>query len=325
MGPFGERMQREREMRGITLDEIAEGTKITVRCLRAIEREEFSKLPGGIFNKGFVRAYARYIGIDEEQAVTDFLAASGHLEPPLPTADEIRAHAPSPALPSGKALAGVAVLVVLVFGLSQLYPEAKRVIVQAWADVRQPPAVSATEPSTVSAKNPATPPPAAVNQDEVAPASLPVTDGPGAEPAQTPASETQTSPAETQTSPSETPTAPSETQTPPSETPSTSSPATPDTAGTSADPPKAAPRREFMVQIRAKKDSWISIAADGKVQSEGMMAAPAERVVRARNRVVLKMGNAAGLQLSHNGRVLPPMSGDNQVTTLVFTADGVQR
>ena len=75
MGPFGERMQREREMRGITLDEIAEATKITVRCLRAIEREEFSKLPGGIFNKGFVRAYARYIGIDEEQAFVLLLDA----------------------------------------------------------------------------------------------------------------------------------------------------------------------------------------------------------------------------------------------------------
>ena len=75
MGSFGEKLQREREMRSISLDEIAESTKISARMLRALEEEEFEKLPGGIFNKGFVRAYSRYLGLDEEQAVADYLAA----------------------------------------------------------------------------------------------------------------------------------------------------------------------------------------------------------------------------------------------------------
>src|SRR5258708_1888772 len=75
MGGFGERMQREREMRSISLEEIAESTKIGCRMLRALEEEDFDKLPGGIFNKGFVRAYAKFLGIDEEQAVVDFQAA----------------------------------------------------------------------------------------------------------------------------------------------------------------------------------------------------------------------------------------------------------
>jgi cytoskeletal protein RodZ len=297
-------MQREREMRGITLDEIAEATKITTRCLRAIEKEEFSKLPGGIFNKGFVRSYARYIGIDEEEAVADFLAASGDSEPPLPTAAEVRGPAPSLALPNGKALAIVGVLALLIFGAAQLYPAAKRVVVQAWADVRQPPAVSANEPSTRIEQAPATPTPAPVNENDVAPASLAVSNEPTVEATQTPASEPPP---------------------PASETPATVPPPATDAAPTTADPPKPAPKREFQVAIRAKKDSWISIMADGKVQSEGMISAPAERVIRARKRVVLKMGNAAGLELSHNGRVLPPIAGDNQVTTLVFTAEGVQR
>lgn len=76
MGSFGERLRREREMRGIQLDEIAAATKIGSRSLRALEEEDFAKLPGGIFNKGFVRAYAKFLGIDEEQAVADYLAAS---------------------------------------------------------------------------------------------------------------------------------------------------------------------------------------------------------------------------------------------------------
>ncbi|HZU44878.1 MAG TPA: helix-turn-helix domain-containing protein, partial [Terriglobales bacterium] len=75
MGAFGERMQRERELRGVTLDEISVVTKIGTRSLKALEEEDFDKLPGGIFNKGFVRAYARYLGIDPDEAVADYLAA----------------------------------------------------------------------------------------------------------------------------------------------------------------------------------------------------------------------------------------------------------
>src|SRR6185312_3586577 len=79
-GSFGERLQRERELRAISLDEIAKSTKIGTRLLQALEAEEFDKLPGGIFNKGFVRAYAKYLGLDEEQAVTDYIAAENEKE-----------------------------------------------------------------------------------------------------------------------------------------------------------------------------------------------------------------------------------------------------
>jgi len=68
-------------MRGISLEEIAEHTKIGTRLLKALEEEQFDLLPGGIFNKGFVRAYASYVSIDEEQAVADYLQAAGGSEP----------------------------------------------------------------------------------------------------------------------------------------------------------------------------------------------------------------------------------------------------
>src|SRR5664279_307613 len=81
MGSFGERLRREREMRGISLDNIAESTKIGTRLLRALEEEQFELLPGGIFNKGFVRAYAKYLGLNQDEAVADYLIAAG--EPSL--------------------------------------------------------------------------------------------------------------------------------------------------------------------------------------------------------------------------------------------------
>src|SRR6202046_2730730 len=75
LGTFGEKLRKQREQRGIALDAISNTTKISPRMLRAIEEEHFDQLPGGVFNKGFVRAYARIVGLDEDEAVTDYLAA----------------------------------------------------------------------------------------------------------------------------------------------------------------------------------------------------------------------------------------------------------
>lgn len=71
-GTFGESLKREREMRGVTLDEISAATRIATRFLRAIENEEWGQLPGGVFNRGFVRAVARYLGLDEENIVAEY-------------------------------------------------------------------------------------------------------------------------------------------------------------------------------------------------------------------------------------------------------------
>ncbi|HKS77022.1 MAG TPA: RodZ domain-containing protein [Terriglobales bacterium] len=81
MESFGARLKREREKKNISLDDISLSTKIGTRLLRALEEEHFDQLPGGIFNKGFVRAYARCLGMDEDQAVADYLIASGEASP----------------------------------------------------------------------------------------------------------------------------------------------------------------------------------------------------------------------------------------------------
>ncbi|MGA8271522.1 MAG: RodZ domain-containing protein [Candidatus Sulfotelmatobacter sp.] len=75
MGVFGEKLRKQREARALSLDAISTTTKISIRMLRAIEDEHFDLLPGGVFNKGFVRAYARQIGLNEEEAVSDYLIA----------------------------------------------------------------------------------------------------------------------------------------------------------------------------------------------------------------------------------------------------------
>ncbi len=71
----GTYLRRAREQRGLTLQQLADSTKISVRTLDALERNQLSKLPGGIFSRSFVRNYAREVGLDPEAAAAKFVAA----------------------------------------------------------------------------------------------------------------------------------------------------------------------------------------------------------------------------------------------------------
>ncbi|MBP7146093.1 MAG: helix-turn-helix domain-containing protein [Acidobacteria bacterium] len=73
MPTFGETLRRERELRRIALREVAEATKINLRYLEALERDDFKYLPGGVHARNFVRAYARYVGVDETEMVNAYL------------------------------------------------------------------------------------------------------------------------------------------------------------------------------------------------------------------------------------------------------------
>ncbi|HEV2276293.1 MAG TPA: helix-turn-helix domain-containing protein [Acidobacteriaceae bacterium] len=75
MSGFGETLRREREARGVALEAITKVTKISNRHLLALEREQFQALPGGVFNKGIVRSYARVVGLNEEEWVERYMSA----------------------------------------------------------------------------------------------------------------------------------------------------------------------------------------------------------------------------------------------------------
>jgi cytoskeleton protein RodZ len=296
MGSFGERLQREREMRGITLEEVSESTKISGRCLRALEQEEFDKLPGGIFNKGFVRAYARYLGIDEQQAVADFVAAAGgEKEQPLP----------DPAVPRAIALgqstaehanwrAFVLLVVLLAAAVTvawKLGPRAFYAVSGALTARLKPKPASVPRPRVTPQPAPETatttlmPPPPVVQRKQVAPAkAMDVTVSTPAPAPIVPADRVVAPAAESSPSPS-----------------------------------------TFVVQIRATEDAWVQIVADGKLLSEGVLVAPSEKHVRATKQVTIRTGNAAGVEVSFNGQPLPSLGAANTVATVILTAEGVQR
>jgi cytoskeletal protein RodZ len=112
MASFGEKLRLEREMRGVSLREIADGTKISVRFLQALEEDRTDVLPGGLFPRAFVRQYAIQLGLDAERLVADFALA--HAEEPV----EKRSAAPVDGsrlhVTVGQVLLGVAAVVVVV-------------------------------------------------------------------------------------------------------------------------------------------------------------------------------------------------------------------
>jgi cytoskeleton protein RodZ len=69
---IGEQLRLAREERGIPLREICEQTRISVHYLEAIEANDYKRLPGGVFNRSFIKAYARCVGYDEGEAIEGY-------------------------------------------------------------------------------------------------------------------------------------------------------------------------------------------------------------------------------------------------------------
>ena len=93
MASFGESLRRERELRGVSLREISAATKIGTRALQAIEEDRFDKLPPGLFVRGFVREYARFLALDEQKILTELSFHESQAVAPETAAFE-RGHGP---------------------------------------------------------------------------------------------------------------------------------------------------------------------------------------------------------------------------------------
>jgi len=115
-GNFGERLKRERELREVTLEEITSATRIGPRFLEALENEDWKKLPGGVFNRGFVRSIARYLGLDEEALLGEYDLAHGAQVAAAEEQPESKIPSTPKWFPVVVVLAVLLVLAVIIFG-----------------------------------------------------------------------------------------------------------------------------------------------------------------------------------------------------------------
>jgi cytoskeletal protein RodZ len=128
-GSFGNWLRQQREIRNITLREISDNTKIAMRYLEALEEDRFEVLPAPIFAKGFLREYAKYVGLDPDEVVNFYLTAeqrhraerggddvSGVL--PIPAGGTV---APARPLPIGWLLAALGAFTLLLVALAVVW------------------------------------------------------------------------------------------------------------------------------------------------------------------------------------------------------------
>jgi cytoskeleton protein RodZ len=298
---FGAKLKLEREKRKITLEQISVSTKIGTRMLQALEEDNFNQLPGGIFNRGFVRAYSRFLGLDEDQTIADYMQASGDA-PPVSTETvshedgsrenaaredaarenrdkdrdkdrdtdkvsrlEASADAPPRQLPWG-VFAGALLVVALALSF--------------WSHRRREHMRQAVRPNSAAATQVSGP---------GSGSDLPTTDSP-----------TTSSPTGVSA---------------PSVVPKTShalAPASP-----------AAIPGEFTVVIQAREESWTTITADGKTISSELLPAGSERVVRGRKEITVRTGNAGGVDFRFNEKKVDVGGDYGEVKIVTFGPRGI--
>ncbi|MFQ6037809.1 MAG: helix-turn-helix domain-containing protein [Candidatus Aminicenantales bacterium] len=161
MASIGQELKRERELRGISLKEIADATKINLRFLRALEEDQLDILPEQFFTRGIIRAYANYLGLDEQDALNTYLEWLQEKE----TAQEEAIKKPKVEEIFPKTVKrniSILFFLILVLGLAVT----AYLLIPGKAD--KPPAPSSPPPSTAPARTPSvqTPPPPAETPPE---------------------------------------------------------------------------------------------------------------------------------------------------------------
>lgn len=121
MPSLGQELKQAREERGINLREISQATHIGMRFLQAIENDQFNQLPGGIFNRSFVRKYARQVGLDEDQVAAryDQLMVERGIEPPKTSVNYLEDFEPRPS--SGRLWLPALIFLILAAGAYAAY------------------------------------------------------------------------------------------------------------------------------------------------------------------------------------------------------------
>jgi cytoskeleton protein RodZ len=294
MSSVGETLRRERLRKELGLAQISRETKISARLLEAIEKDQFALLPGGVFAKSFVRQYARYLGLDEEELAAEVEKAV-HPAGDLPSFTSALSE-PAFKVPRivewegggrsrSSVLPALAMVVAVMLVCSLVYAW--------WQRSRRPAAV--TPPIAAMRKTPAQIPkpaeaapivPAVASNPETAPKTevSAAAAGQGIEPGR-------------QAKPPAPPAAPQD------EAPN--------------------PAATLHISLTADSDDWVRVATDGKVVMSDVLHASEVKTFAAVEALRIRIGDAGNLQMTVNGKAAGPLGPKGQVRTVEVTRDGV--
>jgi cytoskeleton protein RodZ len=308
MTSVGETLRCERLRRNLQLDQISRELRISARFLEAIESEQFDQLPAPVFVRSFVRQYARLLGLNDQELTAQLQRTIEPAEAAAPAQEEPRQVMQEIHVPKMEwetvgerrfqwkaplsSLAGV-VSVMLVCS-----------VVYAWWQRQHTAAAPGASAVTqaVHAPAPPTPEPPSAQATEAA-----------ANPEPLPASPVAGAP------------------------PSAADPGLPPAVGESAQakpaesaPAQAPPQPQadapitVRLELTADEPVWVLARADGKYLFSGTLDAHQTRTVEAAGTIVLRLGNAGGVNVTLNGKNLGTLGPKGQVRTIQFTSGGFQ-
>lgn len=269
MESIGEYLKREREFRKISLEEISRTTKIREDILRALEEDRLDSLPSPVFVKGFLRAYAKCVGLDPDDVVLRYEAP--HVEE-----KDLPVERAAPDTPNQWRLKYIVLPVSLLLLLGVLL----------FLTLHRP---------TLTEKVP---------QQRVEPATKPVSQAESDQPGVREDADSGILPHSDR-----------------KEFPVSSPPMHPARPVTS---PLSEPSPGIEIQLAALEDAWIQMQVDHK-PAEEILLRPGETISRRGERnIEMKIGNAGGLEILHNGRNLGKLGESGKVLHLSITPEEVK-
>ncbi|MGO9269533.1 MAG: RodZ domain-containing protein [Terriglobia bacterium] len=308
MASFGESLRREREMRGITLEEISAHTKISIHFLKAIEADDLGKVPGGIYTRNFIRAFARYLGLDEERVMSEYHSFAD----PGGDFNLSRLNFARPTRESrASTWIGLLLAVAMLTGGYLLFRYSQRT-----AGVPQSAAQAATAGG--GQKQPA------AGQTAAPPSSQAVTGSEGVGPLNA-SPQNQANPS---TPPTPAPNTSGSSAPPATGSPTHAASANQNPAGAATAPEAAdftgAPGGDLVLQVAATERAWVDLGADGKTVFQRVLKQDEIQTFKAKKYFDLTTGNAEGIVLTLNGETLEPLGRRGDVKKVHLTRDSLK-
>ena len=281
---LGEFFKQVRETKGLTLEEVALKTRIQPDYLKALEDENFGRLPDQVFAKGFVRTYARSLGLDEDDALKRFGESAGAFYDKLAEREQLREkQAVDERQRKTNRKVVLATVGVALLGFVLLFSREQPIVVSPSPTIMpEPPAVSAPVP----------------------PALVPTPSLEGA-----PGEELTVDSGTSRQIPSrESPSVPVEPVVPPVETASASAPLDGLSVGGNV-----AEGDPLVLALEATELSWVVVQVDGASPHEALLR-PGERITwNAEERFTVTLGNAGGVRVELNGKQQGPFGPSGRV------------
>ncbi|MBZ5536752.1 MAG: DUF4115 domain-containing protein [Acidobacteriia bacterium] len=330
MASFGEHLKQIRELKGLSGEDVARLSKINPHFIEALENDNFDVLPGGVFNRGFIKAYARCCGVDERELLSEYENLQKQKRGTDLQLLSVDKPVPSEGPRSmGRYLPAVIALAVIVSVSTYFYLRSTRTSVPQRtggenAGVQSSPTAARNVPSSQSppSENPAVPavlPPSPGGEQTPnsgqSPDATSTTGSPGSlkseptppvikgEAGQQPSQGQPLSTVEEKKLPS---TSPREAQ--------VNSPG----SKQAEDVVLSRGKGPISLQIVAKENTWLLVRRDGTEIYRKIMLSKETLHFTAKEKLELVCGNAGGVTLTVDGRTLPPLGRSGEVKSVTY-------